>query len=331
MRKRLLALSVLLPLAGHGAAPAKLGYAAYSQEMDRLAAACETTNQSTFNGMCMSRPFGDATRTALNVAQELHRFEAFLVRCELPEPNGWAVAKTGAFKIADVQAFYGEMAPQTEAREVYSRYSNDCKSASENQAEANRRLQWLAQMTGKHTVEGREKAAQADRQARLQRSLAEKAQWETDPWFVGAYSGSFPLEKGTGSWALRCAMGEACVLTMTNPGAAAQTIPMRVPIRRETAIPNNNLMGTREAVRQRPELYQDPQEGPLLVPLRSLLASQARFERCVDIGDEADLALCSLTTDPRAAKSLVLLLGTMKGSCGDSPFCAYFYQVMTRE
>ena len=150
--------------------------------------------------------------------------------------SGWAAEKTGAFKIADVQTFYGEVAPQTEARELCSRYSNECKGAPENQAEVTRRFQCLAQMTGKHSVEGGEKAAQAERQTRLQRSLAEKAQWETDPWFVGAYSGSFPLEKGTGSWALRCAMGEECLLTMTNPGATAQTIPMRVPERRWAAI-----------------------------------------------------------------------------------------------
>lgn len=331
MRKRLLSLCFLLPLVGHSATPSKLNYGEYSNEIDRLGAVCVAKNMPKFNGLCMSQSYGDASSTALTVSLAVHRFESFLVRCGLSAPQGWTAAKNGAFKIADVKMFYQEMAPQTEALDIYSRYFIECKSTTENEAVLTKDLQWFAHMTAKHSDEGREQAAQAEKEERRQQNLAEKAQWETDPWFVGTFSGSFVLDSGTGHWSLKCAMGEECVLAMNSPGSPPQTLPMRVPIRREIAIPNNNLRGTRETVRERPDLYQDPREGPMLVPLRGLLSSQASFQRCVDIATESDMALCSLTTDPRAKKSLLLLWGTMKSSCGDSPFCAYYYQVLERE
>lgn len=331
MRKRLLSLCFLMPLLGHTATPSKLTYGEYSKAIERLGAVCVAKGVPAFNGLCMSQRYSESISTALTVALATHGFESFLAQCGLSAPQGWAAAKNGAFNIADVKTFYGEMAPQTEALDVYSRYTNECKSGSENEAELTKDVQWFVHMAAKYSDEGRAQAAQAEREQRLRQSLAEKAQWETDPWFVGAFSGGVALDNGALKWSLKCAMGEACDLTVSSPGAPPQTLPMRVPIRREIAIPNNNLRATRETVRERPELYQDAREGSMLEPLRGLLNSDARFHRCVDIGAESDLALCALTTDPRASTSLVLLWGTMKGACGDSPFCAYYYQVLGRE
>lgn len=331
MRRLLLALCFLLPFSTYSAAPVKLNYREYSSELQRLAAECVAKNMPHFNGMCLSQKYDELTRTELSVSLEAHRFELYLGRCEHSDFPNWKAAQNYAFKIAKVKMFYEEMAPQSVALDIYSRYSNDCKTTAENDIEVGKRLQWFVEMAAKYSDEAKEKAVKTQREKRSQQSLAEMTLRESDPWFAGKFSGALPLENGTGSWSLKCVMGEECALIMNSPNSPPQTIPMRVPIRREIVIPNNNLRGTREKVHERPELYEDKREGPMLVPLRNLLASQVSFERCVDIAANVDIALCSLTTDPQASKSLVLLLGTMKGSCGNSPFCAYYYQILGRE
>jgi hypothetical protein len=92
------------------------------------------------------------------------------------------------------------------------------------------------------------------------------------------------------------------------PDAPEAMIPMKLPVQRERKIPNNNLNGTRQVVREKPELYEDKKEGPLLEPLREILGAQTKFEQCVDIAAEVDMSLCSLSTDPKAAESLVRIV-----------------------
>jgi len=331
MRTLLLALVLFLPFSAYSAVPAKLTYKEYSSEVQKMAAECAAKSMPHFSGMCVTEKYGGSTATALTVSSEVHRFERYLERCENSHLFNGQAAQNYAFKIAKVKMFYEEMAIQTDALELNSRYSNDCKTVADNDAEIARRLRWFADMSAKYSDEATERAVQAQKDKQRQQSLAEIGLRETDPWFEGKFSGPFFVSSGAGKWSLKCTVGEACALTMTYPNSQPQTIQTRVPIRRETVIPNNNLRGTREVVRERPELYEDKLDGPMLVPLRDLLTSQAGFEHCVDIAFDADMALCSLTTDPRATNSLVMLVGTMKGSCGRSPFCAYYYQILVRE
>lgn len=326
-----LALGLLFSFPVRSDVPAKLDQKEYNSELQKMAAACAARNMPHLNGLCLSQKPDGAARTAITVALEMHRFELYLKRCEhSAAPDGKAL-QNQVFKIADVRMFYEEMALQREALDFYSRNANNCKTNADNDVEVTRRLQWFGYMVGKYSEEAKEQAAAVQREKRRQQSLIEMPLRETDPWFVGRFSAPFPVDGGTGNWSLKCVLGEECVLTIHKPNTAPQTVPMRVPIRREIVIPNNNLQLTRDRVRERPELYEDKREGPMLMELRDLLASEARFERCVNIAADGDIAVCSLTTDPRAAKSLVLLLGTMKGSCGNSPFCAYYYQMLGRE
>lgn len=331
MRILLLALCFLFPASTYSAAAAKLSFGEYSSEVKRLAAECLAKNLSHLSGLCISQKYDELTATALSVALALHRFNLYLGRCEHSDVPNWKATQNRTFNIAQVKTFYEEMASQTEALDIYSRYANICSTLAENDIEVAKRLRWFADMAARHSDDAKARAVQAQMEHRKLQSLAEVGLRELDPWFVGKFSGYFPSKNGTGRWSLKCAMGEECLLTMSAPNSLPQSIPMRVPIRREVIIPNNNLGGAREAVRERPELYEDKTEGPMLVPLRDLLSSRSTFERCVDIATGGDVSLCSLTTDPRASKSLVLLIGTMKGSCGNSPFCAYYFQVLIRE
>ena len=160
---------------------------------------------------------------------------------------------------------------------------------------------------------------------------AENAAVETDPWFVGEFGGAMTLDPDGGRWSLKCDVGKPCALSIQQPAKPVQIISTKVAVRGEAVIPNNNLNGTRQAVRQQPALYEDKRYGGMLVSLRNLLDSQARFERCVEIAVGAEVSLCSISSDPRATSSIVLVIGTMNGQCGTGPFCAYYYQVLLRK
>lgn len=156
-----------------------------------------------------------------------------------------------------------------------------------------------------------------------------------EPWHEGEFEGKTTLQREQITWRLRCVADAPCTLTFEQAsarGTASETLRTKVPVSLDTAVPNDNLAHTRRAVRENPILLQDPQEGPLLKALGPLLGSSAGFEACLEIGGEAggQIVLCSLTTDPQAADSAMLLAGTMKPACGRDAFCAYLLLPLAR-
>ena len=166
-------------------------------------------------------------------------------------------------------------------------------------------------------------------------SLLSLAAHAGEPWHEGEFEGRTTLRGGQMTWRARCIADAPCTLTFEQAsavGTASETLRTKVPTSFDTTIPNNNLAHTRRAIRETPALLRDPQEGPLLIALGTILVSDATFDACLDIGGDAggQILLCSLTTDPEAADSAVLLAGTMKPACGRDAFCAYLLLPLAR-
>jgi hypothetical protein len=154
------------------------------------------------------------------------------------------------------------------------------------------------------------------------------------PWYVGEFHGSKSQDgKILPQMSVSCERDKPCAVYTKQAGASPKTTEILInkpPIKLGIDIPNNNLEITRRAVSDRPALYQDSNFGPLLTPLRSVLESQAKFAECVDLDDTEAFLLCSLSTDPKAIKSVMLLAITMNGACGNLPFCAYYFVPLER-
>lgn len=152
------------------------------------------------------------------------------------------------------------------------------------------------------------------------------------PWFEGEFRGA-SASAAELQMAVICRPGERCAVTAARAGGQPQ--PVEIPIKTppkllSPEIPNNNWDSTRQVAASKPELYADPSFGPLLTPLGTALRSGARFAECADLDGTGYLVLCSLSTDREAAKGVMLLLSTMNGSCGELPFCAYYFVPLDR-
>ena len=313
MRNLLLLLCIWLPVTTLSATPERLTDSEYRVAIEKLNSACAAKSKPSFVGFCLSQKHDELSKPAITAALVAHRFALFLGRCEHSGVVQMDAVLDQAFKIEKAKAFYDEMTPQREALAAHARSGNDCKASHVNDLEIGKRLQWLANAAGKQSG---------------------AVSPEASNWFVGEFVGEMRQGTVIDHWSLKCRLGEKCALAIkqgARPDAPDTMLPMKLPVQRETEIPNNNLNGTRQAVREKPELYQDKTEGPLLEPLLKILDSQAKFEQCVDIAAEVDMSLCSLSTDPKATESSVLIFGTMKGRCGSSPFCAYYYQILRRQ
>jgi hypothetical protein len=153
------------------------------------------------------------------------------------------------------------------------------------------------------------------------------------PWFLGEFRGVKPESPADPQMLVVCRADERCSVLASRAGnqPKAVEIPIKGPPKFiDTAIPNNNLETTRDSAASSPDWYEDPSFGPILRPLRAILQAQSRFAECVDLDGTAYLAMCSLSTDPEAIRSVVLLLNTMNGSCGRLPFCAYYFLPLER-
>lgn len=153
------------------------------------------------------------------------------------------------------------------------------------------------------------------------------------PWFVGDFRGQRPEAAADPQMSVVCRTGERCVVLAAHAGG--QPKPIGIPIQTrpkliDPGVPNNNWETTRNAVASKPEWYSDRSFGPLLSPLRSALQSEARFAGCVDLDGTSYVALCSLSTDPDAAQTVMLLVNTMNATCGKLPFCAYYFIPLER-
>jgi hypothetical protein len=152
----------------------------------------------------------------------------------------------------------------------------------------------------------------------------------SSPWYLGEFR--VPKSNGNPEMLVTCKPNEKCAVLMglRDGPLTPVEIPMKPPIALDPTIPNNNFATTRRAVAENPRLYEDQSFGPMLTPLRSMLDTGAKFAHCVDLDGTAYLALCSLSSDPRGEKSIVLLMSTMNGACGTMPFCAYYFMPLSR-
>ena len=156
------------------------------------------------------------------------------------------------------------------------------------------------------------------------------------PWYQGAFAGQFNDGPVRNEITVKCSESRACSLriaptsgpTSAKPNTAATS---SAPLVLAT-IPNNNLDFVRRAVRQDPNLFNDPVEGPLLAPLKSALSDGDRLTECLDVSTDSSksLLLCSRASDSSARSSVLLLLITMKPTCSRGAFCAYYFVPLNR-
>lgn len=159
----------------------------------------------------------------------------------------------------------------------------------------------------------------------------------TSAWYVGTFSGSVVDAGSTTRIALDCRSARDCKVEMTTT-TADHTAPsshrpdMGGPQPMSAQIPNSDLQGARAAVKEQPDLLRDPRFGQLLTRLQPLLKSNDKLSACVDLSADASqtMGVCSVSSDTAARQSLVMVLATMNGSCGDLPFCAYYLVPLER-
>jgi hypothetical protein len=97
-------------------------------------------------------------------------------------------------------------------------------------------------------------------------------------------------------------------------------------------VPNNNLEFARRAIRQDPNLFNHPAEGPLLTQFKDILTGDNKLSQCLDISSNASRSelLCSQTNDESARTSVLLLLAVLNSSCTTGVFCGYFFVPLQR-
>jgi hypothetical protein len=156
-------------------------------------------------------------------------------------------------------------------------------------------------------------------------------------WYVGTFSGSVVDSGSTTRIVLDCRSPRACAVDMaTTSGSAAPTShrpDVGEPRSMSVQLPNGELQGVRAAVKNEPGLLAHPRFGQMLTRLQPLIKGNDKLTACVDLTADAteSMGVCSLSTDVAAKRSLVMVLATMNGSCGNLPFCAYYLIPLTRQ
>ncbi len=155
-------------------------------------------------------------------------------------------------------------------------------------------------------------------------------------WQQGKFTGGITGNDSRTEFELTCSASETCDLQVIasagNRKPTTQAIPTKKPVAMAAEIANNNLDHARSSVTRNPSLYQSPQHGPDLRAIKSILDSKSKLSACLDIGADAPqyVAVCTLDSDIRATKTVVLIVSTMSGRCGDAPFCAYNFYPLIR-
>ncbi|HEY8878893.1 MAG TPA: hypothetical protein VIN03_15095 [Roseateles sp.] len=157
--------------------------------------------------------------------------------------------------------------------------------------------------------------------------------WADAAWYLGRFSRELTLDGEPVRITVNCDSPEVCgysfeAVTTRRPAASkrAENIqPMDV------LIPNNNLDFTREAVLADAQLY-GGREGPLLLALRPVLESRAKYRRCVGVPEDQEPwgLLCQLDSSGQGLPELMLLLPTMNPTCRGQAFCAYYALPLNR-
>lgn len=169
---------------------------------------------------------------------------------------------------------------------------------------------------------------------------AASAQAADDPasaWYVGTFSGSVVDSGSTTRITLDCRSPRACAVEMTTTSESAAPASHRpdmgAPRPMSAQLPNGELQGVRAAVKDEPGLLAHPRFGQMLTRLQPLIKGADKLTACVDLTVDAteSMGVCSLSSDAAAKQSLVMVLATMNGSCGNLPFCAYYLIPLTRQ
>lgn len=157
--------------------------------------------------------------------------------------------------------------------------------------------------------------------------------WADAAWYLGRFSRELALDGEPVRVTVNCESPKACeysfeAVTTRRPAASkrAENIqPMDV------LIPNNNLDHTRDAVREDAQLY-GGREGALLLALRPVLDSRAKYRRCVGVPEDQEPwgLLCQFDSSGQGLPELMLLLPTMNPTCARQAFCAYYALPLNR-
>jgi len=154
-------------------------------------------------------------------------------------------------------------------------------------------------------------------------------------WHVGSFHGELRGANENTLVAITCESPTVCNYTLqfSTSGATPQSRHGGGNVEAvDSAIANNNLEHTRDAVRADTGLY-GGREGPLLEPLRALLEGRAKYRRCIGIDEPSGEwgQLCQLDSPGPSLPEVVLLLPTMNASCSRQAFCAYFAIPLRRQ
>lgn len=163
--------------------------------------------------------------------------------------------------------------------------------------------------------------------------LAPLASHAGDAWSHGLFQGKMVTDTDEMSWTLSCETKSPCKLSVTQivPRAMEpQFLETKASVPASVSIPNSSLDHARRVLLDHPNALEDPSEGPLLRAIQPQLASGTSFTSCIDIGADTQLLVCAMSGDARGSKSVMLLVGTMKPSCGQQAFCAFYFQPLTR-
>lgn len=171
----------------------------------------------------------------------------------------------------------------------------------------------------------------------LAAASAQAADDSTSAWYVGTFSGSVIDSGSTTRIVLDCRSQRECVVEMTTTSDKAAPSSHRpdmgVPKSMSAQVPNRELQGVKAAVKDEPGLLTHPRFGQMLTRLQPLTKGNNKFASCVDLTADAtaSMGVCSLAADAAARQSLVMVLATMNGSCGNLPFCAYYLVPLSRQ
>lgn len=156
-------------------------------------------------------------------------------------------------------------------------------------------------------------------------------------WYVGAFSGSVVDSGSTTRITLDCRSQLACAVEMTttsdSAAPASHRPDMGAPRPMSAQLPNSELQGVKAAVKDEPALMTHARFGQMLTRLQPLIKGGDKLAACFDLTADAteSMGICSLSSDAAAKQSLVMVLATMNGSCGNLPFCAYYLVPLNRQ
>ena len=153
-------------------------------------------------------------------------------------------------------------------------------------------------------------------------------------WYSGHFTGDYADARSTSDFSVTCSAVPDCETTIqeiTPRRIAPQKILSKSAPRVSVDILNTNLRSVQSAVAAHPERYKDANEGPLLRRLRPVIDSGGRFTECLGVAPDGgnSIALC-LHSDGKQQVP-VLLFSTMKPTCTDGAFCAYYVMPLVRQ